>query len=747
MATKPYFRFRLRNPDTGEDYYIFTPTNVVASAFGESYLVYAPAGWAEIELKYARNLKYYGLFREFSTQLKFVRSGARILRHLFYQAGSEARCSLRVDELNPETLDYDFLIETELDFSTAQDEKVYFGINILEGGVTAQMKANEDVEYAIPITGADIVPITIPSLKLTGNVKYLSGWPVPDTAASGGGNLEGVTSYFRPTMTFVSKKVSPLNTTTWIEPIMENTPTFIDTPNVTGQYFQINPNAGVYPLSQNYLFYANTELTNVFFKSQQFFFVANNSGTNGTFRASLYLINILNTSVAYESYLNGLGTPLYSVNSGNINTGGSATFSLTIEPSSFTIPYGYALVIQYGLYNGATILSDYNVAWENARPVEIQFQYYAASFNVKGIRASRLAQLLVSEMTGGDGILNSPILTSDNYIYGSKAKNRIYLSEDSIRGVNSSGYTSPVIKTSWKDFFQDMNGGYDVGMSIDDNVVKVLYKGDIFTNDVIADIGEPKSVNIDAATDFNYKTLSIGYEDREHDVILSDQEVNTTHLYNFPKRQGKGELNHVSPYRADIWGIFEAYINNTVNKEKKEKANTDVYVVEIANWDGSGQAVPYQPTGTIIGISDASTLFNAMYSPKHNFWRHAAFYSSILYGLEDSTIRFQKGDRNVSMQTSFGYGYTIENGDVPVIWLGNRYFKPFIFSIETSLPRNIINTVKDAGGVGVIRFTYRNRTLTGYVMEIAQTPSRPKKHTIRLLSTDTNDLTFLEYGK
>ncbi len=124
-------------------------------------LLHAPDGNQEIAIGWERSPVYDGNIRNFSLPLGFVMDGATILRHFFYTYNLDIRRFLLVKRLTYENTTttykeyYKQLYKGELDFSTSNDDQgeFRFNINIMEGGLQKQLKANEGTDYELPFDG------------------------------------------------------------------------------------------------------------------------------------------------------------------------------------------------------------------------------------------------------------------------------------------------------------------------------------------------------------------------------------------------------------------------------------------------------------------------------------------------------------------------------------------------------------------------------------------------------------------
>jgi hypothetical protein len=133
----------------------------------------APIGWEENIIRWSRSEFYYGMIRSFSVPLQFVLDGAWILRTGFYTFGLRSYAQLQIEELNLSTWAYEVIYTGEIDFSTFSDKLTDVTVTAMEGGISAKIKAYENVKYTIPIDVADAIDIELTPLKLRENATFI----------------------------------------------------------------------------------------------------------------------------------------------------------------------------------------------------------------------------------------------------------------------------------------------------------------------------------------------------------------------------------------------------------------------------------------------------------------------------------------------------------------------------------------------------------------------------------------------
>jgi hypothetical protein len=166
MRSNEIFQYYLCDyPGTGNFY--VDVNGMIQTTNMPTPLKFAPGGWMDTELKFARSEHYYGINRSYSIPLKFVGDGAAIIRHVFYTGrGIEQLLQLIVLKWQPADMtlpdgtfrpgDSWYLYYKGLLDLPKMKDKVQEGIevNIMEGGVVQLLKAYENAVFEIPCDGS-----------------------------------------------------------------------------------------------------------------------------------------------------------------------------------------------------------------------------------------------------------------------------------------------------------------------------------------------------------------------------------------------------------------------------------------------------------------------------------------------------------------------------------------------------------------------------------------------------------------
>lgn len=122
-------------------------------------LTHTPDGWEETLVKWVRNEKYYGLFRSFSMPMRFVKEGASFICDAYLIGGVNAEISLLIETLDRSTWTYTTYYEGQLDLTKLKWSVAYIECNLISGGLSAILKAKENIDYIINSANSEIVDI------------------------------------------------------------------------------------------------------------------------------------------------------------------------------------------------------------------------------------------------------------------------------------------------------------------------------------------------------------------------------------------------------------------------------------------------------------------------------------------------------------------------------------------------------------------------------------------------------------
>lgn len=718
MQPKDYLYFLI---DQNGQSYDIDENDVLVSTPSPSPLYNTPDGWQEKMLQVNRNGDYFGLLRSFSIPLRFVNNGAKILRNLVYRQGIEAPCLLGIAKLNRFNMLHENWYKGDMDFSKFNDTNDFFEINVAEDGIPKIMKAMEDVVVEIPL-GNDAETIILDGINLKQST-------IVSVIGQTGEPFFALGPHLAET-SIISSEGEHVGTSAMATNFLQIS-TFT---NDDDQIFNSN--------NPNLLATTNTTATVTFDEHFHTAFVGEHDQLPGL-TIDVYVKIFSSTGVLRES-LN-----VYSSN--DIGTHDHFASHVIQGVYDFNMLEGdFLYVFKTGTigppgddFDGIEVVAFYYFGLNDLSlglgTINFQFELKYKPSNIRGYRIDTLFEKLVEKVFGADYQAVSNVLKP--VISGNSQRTILVMSGDAIRNINGA-----VIKTTFKDFFKSMNVQKHVGLINDGHKIVIEKREVVYVGSTVADLGQVSSagVKVSSATDMTFNTIKVGYPDQNYDDINGKNEFNTTSAFTTPITRVVAELDLVSPYRGDGYGIEFARINLEGKTTTDASSDNDVFILDaIGAPDDIGNIIwrPFrQDFVSVTGILSAATVYNIGISPKRLLGIHSSFIRGFLYGLDNKSIIYQTSDKNPNLVTVALGGATVtEKADVPVFQLSPGYTKPFYFEFSTRVPLNFIQLI-ELSKSGVFQFSDKGVTFTGSLITGSIKPVTQEEQTFKLLSSAGNDL-------
>ena len=735
----------------------------------------APDGWKDTLVKYARNVKYWGLFRDYSVPMNFVGDGRRILRDQFYKYGAEAIVYLGIAKLDRSSVPYNYTswYMSELDFTKYEETKTGIKIMAVEGGLTKFIKANESTVYDIPIdTDLEKVFVKHDGIVLTekSNHKIVSG---EELAKSDIGTSFFMDSIFSnreghsPAMTFQDENLEDISGVSYADKL----------------------------LSSNWIAKAsdgNTATITVRVRGNlKFTCLQNDPGLGFIIRFLTSTLDISNQN----DYRFFNTTPLVV----------DEVYSVPINIDIPLVP-GERLYLE-GIFGTGGV--DIKIMFDDTSQLSFEYESRFKTTYIAGLYPYRVLEVLLSKMTGG---LYTTILSA----WLQNKKDIILTSGNAIRGI--SGNVPNVIKTSLADFFKAM-GIFSVGLTVKDDKLVIDQLANFFTSDTIVSLGEVDDIAITHAEDISFNTIKAGYKKQDYDDVNGKYETNQGQQWTTPKTRDVKELDLVSEYRADPIGIELLRINYEGKTTTDAKDDSEVFMLMVetvsqvltqtvdfvaagnymTNPDGfpftagnlvriTGSAnnnfdfpvvgvglnitqfdtsVPvtdesgvtitvtflqggifklYRPVFSAFAGIPASmqdSIYNVLLSPHTNLLNNGRLVHGVLELMDADVVKFQSADQNAEQSYTLSGVTVTERADIQIGNLGDKHFDVKYLNLRTQVPLNVIELI-NASPFGRVEFISGGITYYGFLWDGGIAPAKAGKdndaQTWKLLSAPENDL-------
>lgn len=503
-----------------------------------------PNGWKDMSFQFQTNKKYFATIRSFSNALKFIEDGqAILLDRMINGLGTEEIMYLIILSNDPsQGLNYYRMeYKSRLDFSKFNgDPRTGISMNTLQSDVFALVQANENTIYSIQCnsTNEAAIPILFDGILLQDKLNYI------------GTDIAFLVTYpnvnYAVPLTFVSQEGDSVGV---INNSQDPTPQFGDTLGYVN-----------YVGNQNYIFSRDRPVT-VRIKGNFLLTVG------GAFPTSAQIKVFKNTDTGASSaarapiMLQILSTGVYSI------------------PVDFSIDL-LANETMFIIFNAFTVggLPPMKISWKGTN-IGLIFSSEQDPSIAYGIRPVDVLKQLVSQITLGKFTADSKFLSQNN--------RKIVLSGSSLRS-----FADALIQTNFSDFFQSFTSAYNLGIAIRNGILYLEPVEDIYNSlNELVDLGNISKPILTVAEDFIYGSVKVGYQKQTYNKRNGRYEFNCTHTYKFPINTVLGELNLVSVYRADSFGMEFIRTGYPDLNSTDDKGDGDVFVAMISDVIGTAQGL------------------------------------------------------------------------------------------------------------------------------------------------------------
>lgn len=699
--------------DQGRSY--FYENGVVDKQAMPKWLPVGPDLWNDNTIKWARNLSYHELFRSFTTPFKYVKEGARIVRDQLIRYGTERKLyhvRHMLDKSFNGGWQHKLFFKGELDLTRVEGTDDNVSVNIMEGGLSKFLSANENTEYEIDIDvpEARIVKHDGIELKQSASMLVLDNFQ----SAQNGNHSAPLQLLNQETIAINIKGVnrvqlggnngSDQNNKLVSEGLWFHTSSTGQNITVEWDFNMtselatgISPNPGV----QLFLVVRNLRDDGSLVKAttlNQF------NGPTNVYRKNHFVGSATVTDIEP-------GTSLYLFMGINIigDTGDRAvTFTYdTVEPFKFNVTNAY--------------------------------YRHRATF-IKALRPMYVAQKLLDKMTGGGYTFVS------NYI-SSEWDNLLITSGDAIRGI-----TGAKLKTSWRDFYDSYNSVLNLSCGPKGTSLVVERKRNAYQNYLELDLNEVTDFKDDIANDWLYNVFKFGYPNTDTRDVNGRDEFNVGVTYTTQVTRAVKTYDAVSKYWASMYEIENIRINldgKTTTDGENDNTVFFLHTEKLPTPGGAGEPGTYfmllrNAYDSITGLISPSTAYNIELHPELCMRRHGDFIRGSLYWLDGTYITRETSDKNDRVVVIKAGQTYIGNKNTLVGSLDPSLFIPFSFKTTGPMPLQTLD-VLDTGPTGAFGFLYKGKRYYGFPLDVGLQPTdRPAQETIMICSPMT-DITQLIY--
>jgi len=677
-----------------------------------SPLPVSPDGWQEKSIKFMRNPKYYGLFRTFTTPLKFVREGALILRDRFYKKWVEEKIYMvihRLDKSFGGGWVHRYFYRGEIDLSQFGDEDTNVEVNVMEGDLSKLLKANENTTYEIPLDVPEAIDVKMDGVMLKQSATFVIN----------NGDLANDLQPHIPAMNLVGvEQIQQVGTRS-----TERTVALVEAGMFSTEEFFLEIPAGT-QLTIKYKFGITLRLADGIspIPNPHYLFQIHAFDKDGNTTLDQDVINYTADVLIFYGHHLFEGTVTY-----NIPVKSTIYFRSTATANGLTTFYTY----------------DSNYADEDGGLITVSYNYTHPTTYIKALRPAYIGQKLLDKITGGGYTFNSEYLNNVR-------ENLLTTCGDAVRQIQEAK-----LKISWSDFYDSYNVPCNLSAGIRDGNMVVERKAAAFQPYIQQSLEAATGLSITTAKDFQFSSVKIGYPNTDTEDVNGRDEFNVTQTYTSPITRSNKVLELVSKIKASMYEIELTRINldgKTTTDDSNDNSAFFLLVEKTATAGTDAEPAVYykllrETYTSISGIISPATAFNVPISPKACLLAHGNYLRSIFWGQDAGYLVFQTSDKNAELTRTVN-GVTIsEKANVFIGDLDPALFIPLEFKFTSPMAKDIIATM-DAGPDGTFAVPYDGTVLYGFPMEVGIQPANnPAQETTLLCSPQTDLSKLITYGR
>lgn len=727
------FKYYLRYDVAGTwHYYYVDNAGVVQDTTTPTPLTYTPKNWSEIVLTWERGFTYHGVFQAFTIPIEFVKDGAKILRYLYVNYGTEGACQLYIEKFNRTIAVYDYepYYFGDVDFSRFNDKKDFVNVEIMEGGFWAKLKAKENTNFQIDvIDNPDVIWVSMDGLELQAVFNFI-GIDQPN---------DNVTI---PTYT----DVNTFNAPTLLFYITEGYSNGDNNPKgneylglFSNFYKQVYGGFVSMAMGDKWFIHNSSESLTYDYQikgSLNIGTIANVNSTKCRLRALRFLKD---DSVVIQDHPIADGVTYLAGTSGTEIINFDTTIS--VAPNEVLILWFFYTNLNAGNPHQAHIFSlDLKVFVLNK-----VFETY-----VPALRTFDVFTQLVADIDA-DAVASSTLLQTTE-------ATKVITSGDALRLLEKSQ-----LQTNFTEFYNSMKCAFNTCLKFDKDTqtIEIAPVDEAYDEATqILDLGTINNLVTTPFTTEMFAKLKIGYPDVKFDTDNGKDEFNILQEYQSPLIRVTSEKQLVSDYHASMYEIELARANLTDKIMADNDSDNDVFWLHIeptvagtvpAGLPGAGQDFYYLERGgyTITsGLISPTTAFNLYMSVKKCLFRHGNYINSVLYPQYDllAALTFQ-----ASSKTQNNEDFLIWDTGGPTIYekqtedlqdLDSMIFYPIIFEFDSIIPASILS-ILDTNPYGKVKFTYNELDYYGFIISMSDKPILSNTQSYKLLcsiSTNLNNI-------
>ncbi len=663
-------------------------------------IIEEPIGWSTDLKEIQRSTKNFSTITKYSTNLEFVKSGAKFITQVYSIYGLETSIILKKRVIHPHESEMVERYSAILDGYTYESEDGKVKISALESDLNAKLKAvggdKTELETTEAFNGNNIGTLYKHRAYIEGkNLLFISRWDKKqDLFQVYHTHLQEHLKYAIPLNNYANSDDQAFNTQ---EPYLVQ-----DGSNTYG-YGNADQNACFYSIA-THTFNANLTI------DINIDVTATNEAQEIIDQLKKASINLDLVTFEDKSGTGGDQHTFLSVENLATFTGDSTTKNVTYyDRRTLNVITGrsYALVLRsdYTKDGIFTAVLNYNL---NATNIVFEEQSHIDGSQSDVILPYELFNRLLQKITGRtDNIVLSDYFGRTDVGYDQDGAGA-YLGIAS--GFYARQFKDRYLSTSWNEAIESYMVAANISYSIEkkgySEYVRIEPLEYFFTQDKISLPNVVDDVKTSVANEYAYSSIDIGYEkgaDQYEEAVGLD-EFNGKHVYTTPLLRTETKFEKMSKYRADMTGFEFArrmpeylfptddtdYDNDIFFLDLKTDGDAEILVQRF--WADDYNSLPKN-------IYSPETASNLRISPKELLRRHGWFINNCLRVYPSDYIRFGSAIGNSQIELDGEKGS--DNVEISSLEKSkfNCFFITFTYKTDYYLEQEISDKIN-----GIIEF-------------------------------------------
>jgi hypothetical protein len=669
-----------------------------------------PIGWENVKFSLIRDFIYLGVFKSISAEFDFVGDGYQTLQKLYLRYGVDADALLRIYE------NKEFFFEAKLNFVNFEDDRklAKVKIDLIQSSFVQDFQNREDIQINLladkTLDLADIDPIPYVTATIRGKQLLLySEWFTEPLNP-----LNLVDAPFE-----IYHHLVPFELVKNDNPNVKNV-AFIDTTDTpTDEFWQAT----------------NGFYTNLTTSSQTFDIVFNfkpfiiflgdaklipDNGTRLDDNVVRYRIDKID---ANGDYIESIFEREFVEVTGIFTVSDLITATLEAGESLIFVCYrlrkdnlGYAF-LDAGRMDGSSILnSSYRTQiYYIEKEMTVQDNSIYEDTECPVFLPFEVFQQAITLLTGKTQNLYSEHFGRTDLGYDADGR-------DSLLGITNglllrgTPLAEVQMKMSFRDIFQSYNAIASLGMTITNDLVTIEPKTNLFNKNIATSIGEVSNLKIRPSGEFVFNSVKAGFPYYEYEETNGTDEFNTTVVYTNSIKSIKNELDIVSLFRGDGYGIELTRRESLLTTGTKDtKADRDIFFIDLIRDEGGFITRRLEDIENVSGILNPQTAFNLRISPSQNLLNWGAYLAIPITRKTQQEYFFQSKDKNNNLSISTALGTTTDKENL--IIEDNPFFIPEYREFKAPLTALMLPEIL-ANPLGLIAYTYNGERFYDHLFEI-----------------------------